>query len=414
MAPATLSFSHFAPLTALYFLLLFFSCPLPILAVNVTDLISHHSSLTGFADSLAATSVAADLLSRSSITVLAVPNAFLRHAAANISDAVLRYHVLLQYISWDDLPAIPAEGKLVTTLFQTTGRAPGKLRVRQPSPGIRPQNSPPSTYRAPTPPIVSEIADVPYNISIFSVNSLLVPYGIDLMASDTRPSPGVSITKALIDGHDFNVAASMLAASGVEQEFEDKEGGAGLTLFMPTDEAFSDLPNSLGFQSLPADKKAAILRFHVLHSYYPLGTLEKVVNPTEPTLETEQNWAGSFTLNISKINGSLTIGTGNVQASVTQTVYDQNPVAIFGISHVLLPVEFFGRNRIEVNRSGGGSVDGTPEITLSPGTDGASGLSSAPPPGFHQDGASSAAKGIVRTFLIVWCVGFYLLVCCNY
>ncbi|VFR03305.1 unnamed protein product [Cuscuta campestris] len=413
MAPATLSFSHFAPLTALYFLLLFFSCPLPILAVNVTDLISHHSSLTGFADSLAATSVAADLLSRSSITVLAVPNAFLRHAAANISDAVLRYHVLLQYISWDDLPAIPAEGKLVTTLFQTTGRAPGNLGfvniTWDPAAKLATVHLQGSNAT-----IVSEIADVPYNISIFSVNSLLVPYGIDLMASDTRPSPGVSITKALIDGHDFNVAASMLAASGVEQEFEDKEGGAGLTLFMPTDEAFSDLPNSLGFQSLPADKKAAILRFHVLHSYYPLGTLEKVVNPTEPTLETEQNWAGSFTLNISKINGSLTIGTGNVQASVTQTVYDQNPVAIFGISHVLLPVEFFGRNRIEVNRSGGGSVDGTPEITLSPGTDGASGLSSAPPPGFHQDGASSAAKGIVRTFLIVWCVGFYLLVCCNY
>jgi len=37
------------------------------------------------------------------------------------------------------------------------------------------------------------------------------------MASETRPNIVLNITKALIDGHNFNVAASMLAASGVVQ-----------------------------------------------------------------------------------------------------------------------------------------------------------------------------------------------------
>ncbi|EPS61843.1 fasciclin-like arabinogalactan protein 9, partial [Genlisea aurea] len=84
-----------------------------------------------------------------------------------------------------------------------------------------------------------------------------------------------------------------------------------------------------------------------LHSYYPLGSLQSIVNPVQPTLATEQNGAGSFTLNISRVNGSVGINTGVVQAIVTQTVLDQNPVAIFGVSKVLLPREFSIGNPVE-------------------------------------------------------------------
>ncbi|PHT54876.1 Fasciclin-like arabinogalactan protein 4 [Capsicum baccatum] len=65
--------------------------------------------------------------------------------------------------------------------------------------------------------------------------------GFDLMASEARAPLGLNITKTLIDGHNFNVAASMLTASDVEEEFERDEGDAGLTLFVPTYEAFSDM-----------------------------------------------------------------------------------------------------------------------------------------------------------------------------
>jgi uncharacterized surface protein with fasciclin (FAS1) repeats len=194
---------------------------------------------------------------------------------------------------------------------------------------------------------------LPYNVSIISVNSLLVPYGFDLMASETRPTLGLNITKALLDGHSFLVAASLLSASGVVQEFEADEGGAGITLFVPTDSAFSDLSaTAISLQSLPADKKADVLKFHVLHSYYPLGSLESIVNPVQPTLATEDMGAGSFTLNISRVNGSVAIDSGIVQASVTQTVFDQNPVVIFGVSKVLLPKEIFGRNPVLTSKPG--------------------------------------------------------------
>lgn len=428
---ATISMPHFAPLTFLYFLLLStLLFPLPILAIDITSLLSSSPNLSDFATLLATTNVAVDLSSRSSLTLLAVPNDFLHSSdltsphhppssppsSTNIGD-VLRYHVLLEYLSWPELRRIPPDGKLVTTLFQTTGRASsnfGSVNItRDPVSGTVTVRSPVSNAT-----VISLVKNVPYNISIFSVNSLLVPYGIDLMASETRPPLGLNITKTLIDDHGFNVAASMLTASGVEEEFEKDEGGAGITLFVPTDEAFSGLPSSVRFQSLPADKKAVVLRFHVLHSYYPLGSLESIVNPLQPTLATEQNGAGSFTLNISRINGSVTIDTGIVRASVTQTAFDQNPVAIFGISHVLLPKEFFGKNPIEVDKPGNGGVPSgvaqPPDISLSPeNSPGLYGPSShlSSPPGIRQDLSSFGTKNIVARIFLTVCIGFYLLVC---
>lgn len=232
------------------------------------------------------------------------------------------------------------------------------------------------------------------------------------MASDSRPNLGLNITKALVDGHNYNVAAAMLAASGVVEEFEADEGGAGITLFVPTDEAFSDLPATANFQSLPADKKSSVLKFHVLHSYYPLGSLQSIVNPVQPTLATESMGAGSFTLNISRFNGSVAINTGIVQASVTQTVLDQNPVAIFGVSRVLLPKEIFGKNPIEMR---GGFIGGAqpPDVSQSPenspGIYGpANHLSS--PPGFIEVRSESGNNGLQSINYALFCILLYLIV----
>ncbi|RWV77610.1 hypothetical protein GW17_00061536 [Ensete ventricosum] len=319
------------------------------LAVNITAVLSAYPDLSDFNRLLRSTTVPGDLAGRSSLTILAVPNAYLLRssaartaAAADIAD-VLRYHVLLEYLSWPDLRRIPTGGKLVTTLYQTTGRAAGNLGAvnltRDEGGGVTARS--PAPFSASNATILDLVGTHPYNVSVFAVNALLLPYGFDLAASETRPPVGVDITRVLFDGRDFNVAASMLEASGVKPEFEADERGAGITVFVPTDEAFADLPVTERLQSLPADRKAVVLRFHVLHSYYPLGSLESIVNPVQPTLATEDTGAGRFTLNITRVNGSVAIDTGVVQASITRTVFDQNPVAVFAVSKVLLPREIF-------------------------------------------------------------------------
>ncbi|KAK0603604.1 hypothetical protein LWI29_006761 [Acer saccharum] len=391
-----LPISHFTP-TIVTYLLIFTTTP-HILALNITDILSPYPNLSEFSALLSSTTaVAADLSHRISITLLVVPNSYLasstsaditrRLSPSSLAD-LLRYHVLLQYLSASDLRQIPSSGNLVTTLFQTTGRATSNLGSvnisRNPTTSTISISSPVS-YSPSNVTVLSLIKTLPYNITILSVNSLLVPANFDLMASESRPPLGINITKALIDGHNFNVAASMLAASGVVEDFEADEGGAGITLFVPTDIAFSDLPNNVKLQSLTADKKAVVLKFHVLHSYYPLGSLESIVNPVQPTLATEETGAGRFTLNISRVNGSVAIDTGIVQAAVTQTVFDQNPLAIFGVSRVLLPREIFGKESTVPSKPGTAVMGSAqpPDNSLSPenspGLDGPSSHLTSPP-----------------------------------
>ncbi|KAG4155671.1 hypothetical protein ERO13_D03G125900v2 [Gossypium hirsutum] len=423
----TVSFfiSHITPLTFFCFLLLSSSTAADL---NITSILSSFQNLTSFSSLLTSSSVASDLTRRQDpITLLAVPNSYLsippasdltrRLPPSSLGD-ILRYHVLLHYFSWTDLLQIPPSGVIVTTLLQTTSRAPanfGAVNItRNPLTNSITIQSP-VTFSPSNATVLSVIKTLPYNITILAVDSLLVPYDFNLMTSETRPPLGLNITKALIDGHNFNVAAAMLSASGVVDEFEADEGGAGITLFVPTDGAFGDLPGNVRLQSLPADKKSVVLKFHVLHSYYPLGSLESIVNPVQPTLATEDNGAGSFTLNISRVNGSVAIDTGIVQASVTQTVFDQNPVAIFGVSKVLLPREVFGKDSAGAMAKPGNPVVGTnvqpPETSPSPeNSPWLSGPASSPS-GFHEDMKSNGERFRLQSCIVaLCCIGLYLLV----
>lgn len=401
--------SHFT----LVFFLLISLLPSSLFALNVTSILSAYPDLSDFTHLLSST-IPSDLSGRSSLTVLAVPNHVLRLDLARLPSSaslpdVLRFHVLLQYLSWPDLRHLPPSGDLVTTLFQTTGRAlnsNGAVNLTLSPNGAVTVRSPASNAT-----ILSQIATVPYNLSILTVDSLIIPPNLDLTASENRPPLGLNITRVLIDARTFNVAASMLAASGVAEEFEADERGAGITVFVPTDGAFAELPATERLQSLPAERKAVVLKYHVLHSYYPLGLLQSIVNPVQPTLATEDTGAGLFTLNITRVNGTVAIDTGIVQASITQTVFDQNPVSIFAVSRVLLPKDVFGKEGV-VGKGGGGGGAPAPEMVAAP-QNSMAGLEVPPtqgvaPPGFREEIRSIGGDGLVRSRR-----GAGLICCCS-
>ncbi|XP_008674840.1 fasciclin-like arabinogalactan protein 4 [Zea mays] len=388
--------------------------PSPASGVDVTAVLSAFPNFADFARLLASTPVASELSGRSSLTLLAVPNAnlpqspsaFVASAGADIAD-VLRYHVLLEYLFPFDLARLSPSGKLVTTLFQTTGRAPSDFGavnltvggnstvvVRSPAP------SPGSNAT-----VLGAVTAVPYNLSVLAVGGLIIPSGFDLAASESRPPPPVNITRVLTDARGFNVAASMLQASGVASEFEADEHSAGITVFVPTDDAFAGLPATDRLQSLPAERKAVVLRFHVLHSYYPLGSLESIVNPVQPTLATEHTEAGHFTLNITRVNGSIAIDTGIVQASITRTVFDQNPVAVFAVSKVLLPKEMFGRG------DSGNTAMAPPSVAMAPrdaGSEKTPQTRLSSPPDLHSEDSESSAS-LLTAKGTWWCIGLMYL-----
>jgi uncharacterized surface protein with fasciclin (FAS1) repeats len=402
-------------LGAALFLLAASALPSPAAGVNVTTVLAAFPNFADFARLLASTPVAGELDGRSSLTLLAVPNANLPQspaalaaaAGADIAD-VLRYHVLLEYLAPSDLARLPASGKLVTTLFQTTGRAPSDLGAVNLTSGA---NSTvmicsPAPASGSNATVLGAVTAVPYNISVLAVGALIVPSGFDLAASESRPPPPVNITRVLADARGFNVVASMLQASGVVGELGTDEHGAGITVFVPTDDAFAALPATGRLRSLPAGQKAIVLRFHVLHSYYPLGSLESIVNPVQPTVATEFTEAGRFTLNITRVNGSIAIDTSVVQASITRTVLDQNPVAIFAVSKVLLPKEMFSRGEA------GSMAAAPPSALMTPDGSGNKQTSparlSSPRDLDGEDDKSSAALTTLKE-RAWWCIGLMYL-----
>ncbi|XP_019431616.1 PREDICTED: fasciclin-like arabinogalactan protein 4 [Lupinus angustifolius] len=152
----------------------------------------------------------------------------------------------------------------------------------------------------------------------------------------------VDIIKVLTDNHDFNILTSLLSASGVIQDFNNAQGNVGVTIFAPTDADFAKLSQSGRFQSLGAQQKALVLKFHGIHSYYPQGILKTLVNPFQPTFATEATSAGSYRFSLSQFQGKAGIQTGIGNRSVVlNTIYDQKPVAIYSVSDVLLPKEIF-------------------------------------------------------------------------
>ncbi|XP_028106069.1 fasciclin-like arabinogalactan protein 4 [Camellia sinensis] len=149
------------------------------------------------------------------------------------------------------------------------------------------------------------------------------------------------------------------------------------------------------------------LSHRINYSYYPLGSLKSIVNPVEATMATEDMGAGRFTLNISTVNGSVAIDIGIIQASVTQTVFDQNPVAIFGVSRVLLLREIFGKNPIVDIADGGAqspdvslSPENLPELYVSP--------SHLLSPLGQEIQYEAAGNGIQRFVLALCCIALYL------
>jgi uncharacterized surface protein with fasciclin (FAS1) repeats len=171
---------------------------------------------------------------------------------------------------------------------------------------------------------------------------LFITFFYLLFLSSPKPSYSLDIIKTLTAHHEFNIIASMLQASGVNNYLEaNLKMGSSFTLFLPIDNAFVDLPRSVAL--LASDKKILLLKGHILTVFYPLNLLQTSNIPEQLTLASDVV-SFAFILNISSVNRTVYLRTGVVEAVITKTVFDEHPTSIFGISKVLLPKEFYGKN----------------------------------------------------------------------
>ncbi|MCH80999.1 fasciclin-like arabinogalactan protein 8 [Trifolium medium] len=143
----------------------------------------------------------------------------------------------------------------------------------------------------------------------------------------------LKLNKILLGLHDYNIATALLTATGFLKELEALKGHSGLTLFLPNDQSFARLP-------------ILLIKAHVCSGYYRLALLQSAVLQNLPTFATDATGAELYTLNISGLNGVVTLSTGIVEAKLVKILYDRKPIVVYGVPKVLLPKEIFGNKLV--------------------------------------------------------------------
>ncbi|KAH0980424.1 hypothetical protein GBA52_007601 [Prunus armeniaca] len=311
-------------------------------AHNITAILSAFPEYSQYNSFLTQTRLADEINTRQTITILVLNNAAISALAAkhplSVVKNALSLHVLLDYYDPTKLHQISKGSTLSTTLYQTTGHAPGnlgfvnitdlqggKVGFGSAAPGSKLDSS-----------YTKSVKQIPYNISILEINAPIIAPGIL-----TAPAPSasdVNIT-ALLEKAGAKTFASLIISSGVIKTYQSA-AEKGLTIFAPNDEAFKakGVPD---LSKLTNAEVVSILQFHAVAGYTPIGTLKTSKSPIS-TLAT--NGAGKFDLTTTTAGDQVTLHTGVDSSRVADTVLDATPLAIFTIDNVLLPLELFGKS----------------------------------------------------------------------
>lgn len=309
-------------------------------AHNITDILKDFPEYSQFNSYLTQTKLADEINSRQTITVLALPNGAMsdltaKHPLSVIKNA-LSLLVLLDYYDPQKLHQISKGTTLSTTLYQTTGNAPGNLgfvNITDLKGGKVAFGSAASGSKLDSS-YTKSVKQIPYNVSVLEISGPIIAPGI---LTAPAPTAGVNIT-ALLEKAGCKTFASLLVSSGVIKTFESAIS-KGLTVFAPSDEAFkaAGVPD---LTKLTNAEVVALLQYHAANGYNPVGTL-KTTKSSISTLAT--NGAGKFDLTVTTAGDSVTLHTGVDSSRIADTVLDSTPLAIFTVDNVLLPTELFGK-----------------------------------------------------------------------
>lgn len=311
-------------------------------AHNITDILSAFPEYSDYNHYLSQTKLADEINSRQTITVLVFTNGVMSALAAkhqlSVIKGVLSLHVVLDYFDNKKLHQISKGTTLSTTLYQTTGNAPGNygfVNITDLQGGKVGFGSAVSGSKLDSS-YTKSVKQIPYNISVLEISQPIIAPGIL-----TAPAPSasdVNIT-ALLEKAGCKTFSSLIVSSGVIKTFQSALE-KGLTIFAPNDEAFKakGVPD---LTKLTNAEIVSLLLYHSTASYTPKGSLKTTTSPIS-TLAT--NGAGKYDFTVTHDGDSVVLHTGVDSSRLADTVLDATPVAIFTVDNVLLPAELFGKS----------------------------------------------------------------------
>ncbi|XP_010933921.1 fasciclin-like arabinogalactan protein 8 [Elaeis guineensis] len=305
---------------------------------NITAILDGFPEYSVYNSYLSRTKVCDEINSRETVTCLVLPNAAMSALAAKQSLAgiknALRLLTLLDYFDPQKLHDIPQGTTLTTTLYQTTGNAPGnsgfvnitnlrggRVAFAAAAPGSKLDSSYTKTVR-----------EVPYNLSVLEISAPIVFPGLL-----DAPSAASSNLTALLEKAGCKTFASLLASSGVLKIFQSAMD-KGLTLFAPNDEAFK-APGVPDLKSLSSAELVTLLQYHALPTYTPKSSLKTTKGRIATMASTG---AGKYDFSVVSRGDDVSLNTGVDTSRVASTVLDDTPVCVLTVDNLLLPSELFG------------------------------------------------------------------------
>lgn len=164
------------------------------------------------------------------------------------------------------------------------------------------------------------------------------------MTPTPAPAPApvfANLTALLILAGPFKTLLSLLEASDLLTTLQAQANntGQGITIFAPSDTAFSSLPKKI-LANLTADQKKEVLLAHCISKFYTLADFQDFNNPAN-TMATGSN-GGKYNLNITGDGGAVTVSSGYVTTPIISTVHVTDPLALYTVGKVLLPEDIFG------------------------------------------------------------------------
>ncbi|KAA8524872.1 hypothetical protein F0562_011295 [Nyssa sinensis] len=279
-------------------------------AHNITRILAEHPEFSTFNHYLTVTHLAAEINRRQTITVCAIDNAAMsdllsKHLSIYTIKNVLSLHVFADYFGAKKLHQITDGSTLTATMFQATGNAPGTsgyvniTDLKGGKVGFASEDNNgkiDSVY-------VKSVKEIPYNISIIQISKVLT----SAEAEAPTAGPGAMNLTTLMSKQGCKAFNDLLTGSDAEKTFTENLDG-GLTVLCPSDDAIKAfMPN----QS----------------------------NGLMNTLATDG--ANKYDFTVQNDGEDVTLKTKIVTATITGTIVDEDPLAVYKIDKVLLPKELF-------------------------------------------------------------------------
>ncbi|KAL6005966.1 hypothetical protein ACLOJK_040011 [Asimina triloba] len=164
------------------------------------------------------------------------------------------------------------------------------------------------------------------------------------------PSPSPPPAPAPPPGPDFINLGDLLSVAGPFQTFlnylqttqvlqtlqnQANNTQQGITIFVPTDRAFSSLKKP-SLSNLTNNQLKSLLLFHALPRYYTLSDFRGLSSPVATMA------GASYSLNFTDLTGTAHISSGWSNTNVSSSVHATDPAALYEVDKVLLPEAIFG------------------------------------------------------------------------